>query len=84
MECDERTKIVNSVIRSIISVGKCNTQTSLNGKRLTYKNIVITDDQFNLIQQKLSTLNCEVRKYQSIYKKLILTIRVKEYTANNA
>lgn len=84
MECDERTKVVNNIVRSIISAGKCNTQASLNGKRLTYKNIVLTNEQFTLIEQKLSTLNCEIRKYQNMYNKLVLTIRVKEQNVNNA
>lgn len=78
LELDERVKVVHGVVRSFIKVGKCNTQASLNGKRLTYKNIVMTDEQFDGISGKLATLNCEIRKYQNMYSRLILTIRVLE------
>lgn len=78
LELDERVKVVHSIVRSFIKVGRCNTQASLNGKRLTYKNIIMTDDQFEGISSKLANLNCEIRKYQNMYSRLILTIRVLE------
>lgn len=76
IECDLRTTTVHTIVRSIIGRSKCNTKVDSVGKRLTYKGIDLTDTQLNQLKNSLSNYYCDIKAYNSLYNKRILTVHV--------
>lgn len=76
IECDLRTTTVHTIVRSIIGKSKCNTKVDSLGKRLTYKGVDITDNQVNQLKNSLVKQYCDIKVYNSLYNKRILTIHV--------